>query len=136
MFTYNPSEIRSGGKDQMRFELGDTAVEGGAETCALSDEEYTAFLDGQQTDKGTWQTIKLSLVEAILHKFSFQIDTKVDVLTYDFSSRVEHWQNIYDKLKSEVTANSLPSIGSNTKKPPYFHTSMFENKPPYGKRGR
>ena len=40
-YTYDPSKIQENGKDRMRFELGDTMVEGEAETCALSDEEYT-----------------------------------------------------------------------------------------------
>ena len=43
-YTYDPSKIQENGKDRMRFELGDTMVEGEAETCALSDEEYTAIL--------------------------------------------------------------------------------------------
>ena len=43
-YTYEPDHIKENGKDRMRFELGDTMVEGGVETCALCDEEYTAAL--------------------------------------------------------------------------------------------
>lgn len=110
----------------MRFELGDTAVDGGGETCALSDEEYNAFLE-EANSEGNWSRTKLSLVEAILHKFSFQVDTKIDVLTYNFSARAEHWQNLYEILKKEVSAVSVPLAGGSIKKPYYFHTGMNRN---------
>ena len=43
-YVYEPDKITENGKDRMRFELGDTMVEGAAETCALCDEEYAAAL--------------------------------------------------------------------------------------------
>ena len=43
-YSYDPTQIRARGKDQMRFELGDTQTDGGADTCALADEEYEAVL--------------------------------------------------------------------------------------------
>lgn len=126
-YSYDPSKIRGGGKDQMRFELGDTAVEGGGETCALSDEEYNAFIE-EATAKGNWARTKLALVEAILHKFSFQVDTKIDVLTYNFSARAEHWQALYETLKQEVSAVSVPLAGGSVGQPYYFHTDMNRNR--------
>ena len=44
-YTYDASKIAEHGLDQMRFELGDTMVEGGVETCALSDQEYKAVIE-------------------------------------------------------------------------------------------
>ena len=44
-YSYNPLEIGQSSVSRARFELGDTMVEGGAETCMLSDEEYAAILD-------------------------------------------------------------------------------------------
>ena len=38
-YAYDPSKLAERGKDLMRFELGDTMVEGGQDTCALCDEE-------------------------------------------------------------------------------------------------
>ena len=35
-YTYEPGNITTAGLDLMRFELGDTMVEGGADTCALT----------------------------------------------------------------------------------------------------
>lgn len=43
-YTYNPEKIGEQGVDRMRFELGDTMVEGAEETSALSNEEYTAII--------------------------------------------------------------------------------------------
>ena len=50
-YSYDPTQIRARGKDQMRFELGDTQTEGGADTCALADEEYEAVLAGLKPGK-------------------------------------------------------------------------------------
>ena len=44
-YTYDASKIAEHGLDQMRFELGDTMVDGGVETCALSDQEYKAVIE-------------------------------------------------------------------------------------------
>jgi len=179
-YTYEPEKIRARGKDQMRFELGDTQVDGGAETCALADEEYGAFLAevrhgiaksmrnglGRaapiaamseanasrcaenaelafsggfaaigETDfelfryKRAWLGAKIQILEAILLKLSYQVDTKIDVLTYGLGKRAEHWKNLYEMLRKEMIANAgLPSISDEAAaKPPYFHTDMNLN---------
>ena len=46
----------------MRFELGDTMVEGGADTSALADAEITAALE-MYPEK--WKRAKLALLESI-----------------------------------------------------------------------
>ena len=48
-YTYEPGNITTAGLDLMRFELGDTMVEGGADTCALTDEEISAALKKSKT---------------------------------------------------------------------------------------
>ena len=128
-YSYDPTKIRERGKDQMRFELGDTVTEGGADTCALSDEEYDAILDGLKEGKKAWVRAKLAVLEAIMFRISYQMDTKVDVLQYSFGDRAAHWKQLYDDLKKQVRASvSVPAMASaiqNT--PPYFHTGMEEN---------
>lgn len=128
-YSYDPTKIRERGKDQMRFELGDTVTEGGADTCALSDEEYDAILDGLKEGKKAWVRAKLAVLEAIMFRFSYQVDTKVDVLQYGLGDRAAHWKQLYDDLKKQVRASvSVPAMASaiqNT--PPYFHTGMEEN---------
>lgn len=135
-YSYDPRKIRCGGKDQMRFELGDTAVSGGAEVCALSDEEYFSFLGketkGSQVKKWTkrqWLLVKVDLVEAILYRLSFQVDTKIDSLSYDFSARTAQWQILYEGLKKEVeTLSGLPVLVGSGKKRDYFYSGMQENR--------
>ena len=58
-YTYDPAKISENGKDRMRFELGDTMVDGGSETTALTDEEITAIL-GMYPNR--WKRAKLALV--------------------------------------------------------------------------
>ena len=53
-YSYDPTKIKARGKDQMRFELGDTQTDGGADTCALADEEYEAVLAGLKAGKKAW----------------------------------------------------------------------------------
>jgi hypothetical protein len=128
-YSYEPANIKMQGKDQMRFELGDTEVSGGAETCALADEEYEAMLEGIKPDKKSWLITKLRIMEAILLKLSYQVDTKIDVLTYGLGKRAEHWRNLYETLRREMNAAScVPNISPKAAaKPPYFHTDMKKN---------
>ena len=93
-YSYDPAQIRARGKDQMRFELGDTQTEGGADTCALADEEYEAVLAGLKPGKKAWLYAKLAVLEAILFKMSYQVDTRIDVLQYSFGDRAEQWRKM------------------------------------------
>lgn len=140
-YSYDPSKICDFGKDQMRFELGDTAVSQGALGCALSDEEYFSILEGVSSGKRPWMEGKLRIVRGMLHKFAFQVDTKIDVLTYDFSSRVGHWEKICSELEKELDGFAVPVL-TGGKSPPYFRAEMMGNRgyspfsggiPPYGK---
>lgn len=44
-YTYNPAEIKDKTVSRMRFELGDTMVEGNSDTAALTDEEIQVAID-------------------------------------------------------------------------------------------
>lgn len=48
-YTYNPEKIGEPGVDRMRFEIGDTMVEGEQETSALCNEEYEAMANTART---------------------------------------------------------------------------------------
>ena len=134
-YSYDPAQIRARGKDQMRFELGDTQTEGGADTCALADEEYEAVLAGLKPGKKAWLYAKLAVLEAILFKMSYQVDTRIDVLQYSFGDRAEQWRKMYDDLKKQTLATaSIPTLApAITETPPYFHKGMEEN--PRAKHG-
>ncbi len=128
-YTYDPTKIREYGKDQMRFELGDTLIDGGEETCALADEEYTGILKELTSGKRAWQSVKLYCLEAIMFKMSYQVDTKIDVVQYGLGKRAEHWQKLYTQIRAEILANTgAPTAEpSALRKPPYFHTDMNGN---------
>ncbi len=128
-YSYDPKKIKARGKDQMRFELGDTQTEGGADTCALSDEEYEAMLAGIKEGKKAWMFAKLAVLEAILFKIQYQVDTRIDVLQYSFGDRAERWRKLYEDLKKQtLAAVSIPTLAPSIQDTqPYFRKGMEEN---------
>ncbi|NDO18815.1 hypothetical protein FMM68_03995 [Lachnospiraceae bacterium MD329] len=125
-YTYNPNNIASNGIDRLRFELGDTTFNPAELTAALSDEEYQAVLDMNKS----WKRAKLAALEAILMKFAHSCTTTIGPVSYSFSERVEAWQNLYNRLKKELSASSPLSfggVGGNEYRPPYFYEGMHDN---------
>ena len=132
-YTYDPAKISEGGKDKMRFELGDTMVEGRSDTSALTDEEIEAALSMYPE---RWKRAKLALLESICRRFAYEVDTKEGPLSFSLSDRAKLWRDDYAKLKQEVELESatVPAFpGSGAKKPPYFYAGMMEN-PRTGRR--
>ncbi len=129
-YSYNPALIGAGGRDQMRFELGDTLTHGGAETCALSDEEYDTILGGlkapENMSRKSWMSAKLYALEAILFKLSYQPDMSIDVLSYSFGGRADIWRDLYESTRKqiEVSQGGLPSAVTGNG---YFYTGMDGN---------
>lgn len=124
-YTYDPSKIQENGKDRMRFELGDTMVEGEAETCALSDEEYTAIL---ALYPNKWRKAKLALLSSIMHGFMYEVDTKVGPLSLSLRQRAEAWKTMYDELKAEDAMMAVPSAHPQAISPQhYFYEGMHDN---------
>lgn len=129
-YSYEPILCMDGSFNQMRFELGDTVIEEVGLSSMLSDEEYMAILDANE---GKWKQAKLVCLEAIMMKLSYEVDTKVDGLSYSLNQRADRWQAMYDKLKKELKATDavggikygLPN--STERKPYYFHTDMHSN---------
>lgn len=85
-YTYEPGNITTAGLDLMRFELGDTMVEGGADTCALTDEEISAALKKYPKEV---ERAKLMLLESICRRFAFEVDTKEGPLSFSLSDRAK-----------------------------------------------
>lgn len=129
-YTYNPENLGEKGVDRMRFELGDTMVEGSSDTSALTDEEITAAIEMYP---GKWKRAKLALLESICRRFSYEPDTKTGPLSFSFGERAKLWREDYEKLKKEVENSSLaiPQYGAGPNgrlKPPYFYAGMMENR--------
>lgn len=127
-YTYDPTQIGVDGKDKMRFELGDVHVEQGTKQAYLCDEEIEAMLASNKS----WKRAKLALIETLLRRFSYEVDTKVGPASWSLSQRYAAWKKMYDSLKAEVDAlNSLPSDPAvNRRKhcPPYFYEGMHDNR--------
>ena len=91
----------------------------------MSDEEYQAVLDMNKR----WKRAKLAALEAILMKFAHSCTTKIGPVSYDFSSRVEVWKDLYNRLKRESNI-SVPSVSESDygqERPPYFYENMQSN---------
>ena len=126
-YSYDPTKITEGGLDQMRFELGDTVVDIDGVSSPLCDEEYTAILDkyGQ-----SWRKAKLKCLEAIVMKFSYEVNTSVGGLSYSLDQRFERWKKMYDAAKKEEAAmGGLPLVGcpDAISGEPYFYNDMQAN---------
>lgn len=127
-YNYDPAGIPENGRDRMRFELGDTMVEGGAETAALTDQEIEAALSAFP---GRWKRAKLFCLETLMRRFAYEVDTRTGPLTLGLSERAKLWRKDWEALKKEVALESASvpaSMLGGTGKPPYFYTGMQENK--------
>lgn len=126
-YNYDPTKVKEYGRDRMRFELGDTMVEGGPETAALTDAEIEAALESYP---GKWKRAKLMLLESLYRRFAYEVDTRTGPLTLDLQERAKLWRKDYEDLKKEVSAESAvvpDSLQKGGKRPPYFYAGMQEN---------
>lgn len=126
-YTYEMGNITKYGKDRMRFELGDTMVEGNSDTAALTDEEIQAALVAYPK---SWKRAKLMLLESLCRRFAYEVDTRTGPLTLSMHDRAKLWQEDYERLKKEISAQSCNISKFNNggpQKPPYFYTGMQSN---------
>ncbi len=126
-YTYDTGKLKEFGKDRMRFELGDTMVEGLSDTTALTDEEIQAAIESYPK---SWKRAKLMLLESLCRRFAYEVDTKTGPLQLYMQERAKLWRADYDKLKKEVSAEScnIPQLENKAyNKPPYFYLGMQQN---------
>ena len=131
-YTYDPGKVADYGMDRMRFELGDTMVEGLSDTTALSDEEIQAALDAYPK---SWKRAKLMLLESLCRRFAYEVDTKTGPMWLYMQERAKAWREDYEKLKKEVSVEScsIPQSGNGERpKPPYFYAGMQRNERAWG----
>ncbi len=123
-YSYCPENITENGIDKMRFELGDTMTEGGADTCVLCDEEYAAIL----AQYNTWQKAKIECLKAIVMKLCYEVDYKVSDMSLSLSDRYKHFKSMLDELEKKQQASSFTSKTTNTNETkPYFYLGMQQN---------
>ena len=135
-YTYNPTNITGYSIDRMRFELGDTMVEGGTATCALCDEEYRAVLSVKIHTARQWKKAKLRCIESIFRRFAYEADTKNGPVSLSLGDRAKLWKDMYDQLKAELktgaaSADAILSLadhpGTGEITPPYFYNGMMSH---------
>lgn len=124
-YSYDPTKITEGGKDQMRFELGDTVVDMDGIPSPLCDEEYAAII--QKYGK-SWKRAKYECLRAICMKMSYEVDTSVGGLSYSLNQRYERWQAMEEKARKELAALAgVPRVGDPGSLMPHDHTPYFYN---------
>lgn len=127
IYSYDAEKVIEPGKDRMRFELGDTMVEGNSDTTALTDEEIQVAIN---TYPKSWKRAKLMLLESLCRRFAYEVDTRTGPLTLSLQERAKLWREDYEKLKREVALEAqgaLAARGRISGKPPYFYTGMHQN---------
>lgn len=124
-YTYDPTKIKAGGVDQMRFELGDTVTDMDAAACALCDEEYESII---KSCKGNWRRAKFECLDAICSKLAFEVNTSVGGLSYSLAERYPRFKAMRDEAKKDLKAvNSVPRAGNPASLSPYGGTPYFYN---------
>lgn len=124
-YSYDPSLINDRALNQMRFELGDVFTLEPEKSAYLSDEEICAAIDGSRS----WRRAKLRLVETLLRRFSYEVDTKIKEADWKLSQRVDEWEKLFNRLKAEVEAEELAGgFGFTSKKqrPPIFRIGQMD----------
>lgn len=122
-YSYDPSKSQDGGLNQMRFELGDTIIDLEEITSPLCDEEYQAILNKYGN---SWRMAKYKLLEAIMMKLSFEVDTSVDGLSYSLNQRYERWKKLYDDAKKDnIAVAGVPRAGDPGSLMPHHGTPYF-----------
>jgi hypothetical protein len=131
LYAYDVTKIADGGKDQMRFELGDVEVEGGKATCALSDEEYTAMITKATAAGRSFEHAKYLCLKAIVAKFAFEVDYSAGGMSLSLSQRYERWKAILKEKERErphirPTVNPA-ALGTTENGGNYFYLGMHDN---------
>ena len=125
-YSYNPAQIGEYGLNRMRFELGDTLVLEPEKTAYLSDEEICAVIESSSS----WRRAKFRLVESLLRRFSYEVDTKIQQAEWKLSQRLDEWQRLYKQLKAELEGEEMATdFGFTGKKspPPIFVRGIHDN---------
>lgn len=142
-YTYDPVQIsKEKTISRARFELGDTMVDGGAESCMLSDEEIKAIIESTES----WKMTLFKLADAVCLRLSYETDWRDDGTQFSLNQRAERWMKLRDRLKAdadaEVTIPVSGAVSDSINNPRdgghYFYAGMMENhrvQPPMPFRG-
>lgn len=102
-YTYDPTKIALGGKDQVRFELGDVGPE-----YAISDDEIAAII-AVYTDL---LSAKLKIAESIYRRFTYEVDHTAGGVSLQLGQRAERWKKIYEDLRKRRAMTRAPELNT------------------------
>ena len=102
-YTYDPTKIALGGKDQVRFELGDVGPE-----YAIGDEEITAII----TVYTDLLSAKLKIAESIYRRFTYEVDHTAGGVSLQLGQRAERWKAIYEELRKRRAMTRAPELNT------------------------
>ena len=128
-FSYDPALVDDGGLNQMRFELGDCLVVEAEKSAYLCDEEICAAI----ATSTTFRRAKLRLVESLLHRFAYEVDTRTHEVEWKLHQRVDFWKDLYRRLKAELDAEDAAGMfGFTSRKfrPPAFVVGQHDWRTP------
>ena len=113
-YTYDPTKINDKAVDQMRFELGDTEVSGGKDTCALCDEEYRAMILKAKADGKGWKWAQYLCLKAIRMRFSMEVNSTIDGMSLQLAERYKIWDEMYLRMMKtfQIPVANEASLGS------------------------
>lgn len=128
-YSYDPANITAKGKDQMRFELGDTETDEEEMTCVLCDEEYTAIINSA----ASWRRARLQCLKAICMRLAYEVNTSIDGLSYSLDARAERFRKMYEEEKKKAALTgpiSCPALDGPVGPEDgghYFYADMLHN---------
>lgn len=112
-YTYDTQKLTEFGRDKMRIDLGDIEVEGGADTCALADEEYDALIAETYGAGKSWKVAQYRCLQAIVSRMAMMVDVNIDGMKLDMESRYQRWlimlrckEKLFMGLSSPLTLRS------------------------------
>lgn len=108
-YSYDPTKINERSVSRVRFELGDTLVDGKEATCMLCDEEIDAIINANPN----WKVALFKLADAVCMRLSYETDWKDDGAAFSLNQRAERWKELRERFRKDAAAGStVPTCGA------------------------
>lgn len=91
----------------------------------LTDEEINAAIEGSST----WRRAKFRLVDSLLHRFAYEVDTKISEAEWKLNQRVDEWKDLWKRLKAELEEEDVGmafGFMHKRQRPPIFNIAMHD----------
>lgn len=129
-YSYDPADLAGMSVSRMRLELGDTQVDGGANTCALSDGEISALIERELAAGGGWHAAKVACLRAIVMRFAMSADLRAGGMSIELSQRYERYRKLLEDAERLYQTPSVHPAALGRSRPDgghYFFAGMNDN---------